>query len=72
MDGMSEEFDGLAALFGDIREGTVQEIRRDDMLDTMSSINARVSSVTSATGCETVFSRLSGTSIMGRIVMTLR
>lgn len=38
MDGMSEEFDGLAALFGDIREGTVQEIRRDDMLDTMLNI----------------------------------
>ena len=36
---MSEVFDGLAALFGDnFREETVQERRRDDMLDSMLNI----------------------------------
>ena len=40
MASMSVEFDGLSALFGDSfpREGTVQEIRREDMLDTMLNI----------------------------------
>ena len=39
MESMDEGFDGLGALFGDcFREGTVQELRRDDMLESMLKI----------------------------------